>query len=168
MISNNGYLETFIKPIALDLNQYQLPCMPWTNSIWQHSGFQSTKVFISVLFLSGFHRIKSKRVDWVTKHKQFLRNSMKYDKPWIQEMILKLVDHLKGHFFNASHNHTSQIFTPFIISFIGTHEPNRLPCSHLSGFIAQWVRALHWQCTGHGFKSHWKHLTLFLSLFYLN
>ena len=34
------------------------------------------------------------------------------------------------------------------------HEPNKLTYSHLSGFIAQLVRALHRHHWGHGFKSH--------------
>ena len=36
------------------------------------------------------------------------------------------------------------------------HEPNKLTCSHLSGFIAQLVRALHRHHWGHGFKFHWR------------
>ena len=38
------------------------------------------------------------------------------------------------------------------------HEPNKLTCSHLRGFIAQLLRALHQHHRGHGFKPHWIHL----------
>ena len=39
------------------------------------------------------------------------------------------------------------------VLFLGTHEPHKLTCPHLSGFIAQLVRALHWHCRGHGLES---------------
>ena len=48
-----------------------------------------------------------------------------------------------------------------VVPFTGTHEPNKLTCSHLSGFIAQLVRAPHRHCRGHGFESCWRHLKFF-------
>ena len=55
--------------------------------------------------------------------------------------------------YQTSLNHTSQTFLSFIIPFTGTYEANKLSCSHLSGFIAPLVRALHRHRRGHGFES---------------
>ena len=51
---------------------------------------------------------------------------------------LRLSSKCEEHFFNSSLRHTSQRFLSLIIPFTGTHEPNKLTCSQLSGFIAQW------------------------------
>ena len=57
--------------------------------------------------------------------------------------------------------HTSQVVLSLIIPFTGTQAPNKLTCSHLSGFIAQLVRALHYYSRGHGFKSPERYLKIF-------
>ena len=46
-------------------------------------------------------------------------------------------------------------FLSYDIPFTGKHEPNKLTCSPLCGFIAQLVRALHRHRRGHGFESRW-------------
>ena len=77
---------------------------------------------------------------------------------WTEEMILTLA----GQSQQLSYTCTWKIsFLSVIIPFMETNEPDKLTCSHLSDFIAQLVRALHWHRRGHGFKSCWRHLKFF-------
>ena len=50
--------------------------------------------------------------------------------------------------------------TENFIPFTGTHEPNKLTSSHLSGFIAQLVSAQHRHRRGHGFDSRLTYETI--------
>ena len=59
--------------------------------------------------------------------------------------------------FRANKCILKEMFLLLIIPFTGTYEPNKLTNWHLSGFIAQLVRALHWHRRGHQFESRWKH-----------
>ena len=49
-----------------------------------------------------------------------------------------------------------QTFLSPIIPFMGTQEPNKLTCSHISSFIVQLVRVLHRHCRRHGFTSFFR------------
>ena len=65
---------------------------------------------------------------------------------------------------SSIHLSTTLYKTFFIHSSFLSQEcmsPTNWPWSHLSGFIAQLVRALHWHHRGHVFESRWRHLKFF-------
>ena len=75
---------------------------------------------------------------------------------------------IEDNFFNNIHLSTTLYKTFFIHSSFLSQEctsPTNWPWSHLSGFIAQLVRALHWHRRGHVFESRWRQLKFFRCIY---
>ena len=69
---------------------------------------------------------------------------------------------------SSIHLSTTLYKTFFIHSSFLSREcmsPTNWPWSHLSGFIAQLVRALHWHRRAHVFESNWRQLKFFRGIY---